>query len=405
YMATTGSLLSFTAGRIEDGKIQAYDGNLFMQSGAYIGANLIFAGLSSLDGTVQINGTGIEFSGNIINNGVIQNYNNVNSSLNINGNIINNGTITDPNYYLNLHITGNITNNGVWSNRYTNLTGTGTHILSQGSGAEFSGTNFTAVTSTGNITSLTDLTFNGTYVDLNGDTLYMATTGSLLSFTAGRIEDGKIQAYDGNLFMQSGAYIGSNFTITDITLEGIVQLNGTGIEFIGEIINNAYLLNCSGAQTTATITGNITNNDTITNYNSSYRLYLNVTGNITNNGLWANYYTNLSGTGTRTISQGTGAKFSGTTFTVAASAGIITSLSDLTFEGTNIDLNGDSLIMPATKGSVISLTGGRIEDGYVQSNFGALYMANGAYIGSNFTITDITLEGMVQLNGSGIEFI
>ncbi|MCD4789231.1 MAG: hypothetical protein K8R37_04465, partial [Bacteroidales bacterium] len=186
--AVTGTLLRLTGGRIMDGNIQANGGNLIMYSGAYIGANLIITDLYSLDGTVVLNGTGIEFSGNIINFGVIQNYNNVNSSLNINGNIINNGTITDPNYYLNLHITGNITNNGVWSNRYTNLTGTGTHILSQGSGAEFSGTNFTAVTSTGNITSLTDLTFNGTYVDLNGDTLYMATTGSLLSFTAGRIE-------------------------------------------------------------------------------------------------------------------------------------------------------------------------------------------------------------------------
>ncbi|MCD4790116.1 MAG: hypothetical protein K8R37_08975, partial [Bacteroidales bacterium] len=155
---------------------------------------------------------------------------------------------------------------------------------------------FTVAASAGIITSLSDLTFAGTNIDLNGDSLIMpATKGSVISLTGGRIEDGYVQSNFGALYMANGAYIGSNFTITDITLEGMVQLNGSGIEFIGEIINNAFLWSYSGVQSTATITGNITNNDTITNYSSSYRLSLNISGDITNNGVWTNYNTILNG--------------------------------------------------------------------------------------------------------------
>ncbi len=331
-------------------------------------------------------------------------YKPLNSNLNlyIDGNLTNNGVITKPNYNFNIYITGNIVNNGQWLCNAVHFTGTGLQNVSLGSGKVFDCTYWIDDDSGSAIEALTDLSFTGTNIDLNGSTLTLPNGGHTLSLSDGYIKDGEVNFNYGTLFMENDAYIGSDLLLDNVTLEGVVQLRNNGIEFSGDIINNAFLRNYVNSNISTTITGNITNNDTITDPN--YNFYLNVTGNITNNGVWSINRTNLTGSGNHTISQGASDIFSGNYFNAADTTGNITALSDITFEGTNIDLNGRTLTMPATKGSLLSLSGGYIQDGEVNFNYGTLFMENDAYIGSDLLLDNVTLEGVIQLRNNGIEF-
>ncbi len=100
------------------------DLKLDMDAGAYIvgvsmGANV------ELSGTITV-GTGVAFSGEIILNGTLQNFDQSSCLVNISGDLINNGiTRNNPSgYSLILQIDGNLTNNGVWNNYQTKLNGT-----------------------------------------------------------------------------------------------------------------------------------------------------------------------------------------------------------------------------------------------------------------------------------------
>jgi hypothetical protein len=400
-----GYTFSLSDGRMIEGTFNFNNNSLFMENNASIRNNTTLTNLT-LEGVVQLLGTVIEFSGEIINNSFFRNYQNSNASVTIDGNITNNDTITDPNYTLTINITGNIVNNGVWSNMNTNLTGTGTHSLFQGYGKKFSGRYFTAVDTTGSITSLTDLTFEGTDVNLNGRTLSMPSTkGSTMSISDGRIEDGVIDFNNGTLFMENNASIRNNTTLTNLTLEGVVQLLGTVIEFSGEIINNSFFRNYQNSNVTVAVNGNITNNDTITDPN--YALTINITGNIINNGVWSNANTNLTGTGTHSLLQGAGSGFSGNYFTADAGTGIITSVSDLNFLRTDVDLNGGEIVMPdekklsvlGTSANKAHITDGTINGGNYEfegndySDFSAM-----AFSGN------VTIFGNARAYGSNISF-
>ncbi|RLD57905.1 MAG: hypothetical protein DRJ05_08935, partial [Bacteroidetes bacterium] len=104
----------------------------------------------------------------------LRNKNNQSRILFIYGDIINNGIVTTPNSSLTLNIYGNIDNNGVWSNYSTNFTGLGSHTITQGAGYKFSGEDFNAADTTGQITALSDITFDKTDIDLNGVTLIIS---------------------------------------------------------------------------------------------------------------------------------------------------------------------------------------------------------------------------------------
>ena len=388
-----GQTLSMNDGSLVDGTFDFNEGTLYMDNNADIGSNTSLIDVT-LEGTIQLQGTGIEFTGEIINNAYLSNLSSINVTT-INGNLTNNDTITNSNFDMSLNITGNITNNGTWSNSYTYFTGPGSHSIFQGSGKKFSGSHFTAANTTGNITSLTDLTFEGTDFDLNGRTLTMPSTkGSTLSFSGGGLKDGIVDFNEGTLYMDNNADIGSNTSLIDVTLEGTIQLQGTGIEFTGEIINNAYLSNLSSINVT-TINGNLTNNDTITN--SNFDMSLNITGNITNNGTWSNSYTYFTGPGSHSIFQGSGKKFSGSHFTAANTTGNITSLTDLTFEGTDVDLNGTELFMSDEKRLSVTGTSGNsahITDGTIS---GESY----EFEGNGYSyLSDMTFSGNVALFGN-----
>ncbi|MEZ5196862.1 MAG: hypothetical protein R2764_10790 [Bacteroidales bacterium] len=339
--------LRMNNGTLKNADLHMNGGILFMDNGADLGANLNISDVS-LDGIIQVHGNSIVFTGEIINNAYLRNYNNSYQTLTIDGNITNNDTITDPNYSLDINVTGNIENNGLWSNLNTLFTGASTHTLSQDTDAKFEGEEFQAEAGTGTITALTDLKFTNTTIDLNGGTLIMPVSkGGSLSIFNGTLKNGTLTGNHGILLMEDGSDLGANLNISDVSLDGIIQVHGNSIVFTGEIINNAYLRNYNNSYQTITIDGNITNNDTITDPN--YSLDINVTGNIENNGLWSNLNTLFTGASTHTLSQDTDAKFEGEEFQAEAGTGAITALTDLKFTNTTIDLNGGTLIMPVSK--------------------------------------------------------
>ncbi len=65
----------------------------------------------------------VVFNGNVINNGILQNYDNNNYTVHVNGGLINNGTIKNLNYSLYLYVEEDILNNGTWDNTWTQLSG------------------------------------------------------------------------------------------------------------------------------------------------------------------------------------------------------------------------------------------------------------------------------------------
>ncbi len=331
----------------------------------------------------------------------LRNHQNQHRILFIYGNIINNGIITDPNYTLTLNIYGNITNNGEWSNHTTNLSGLGTHTISQANGMSFTNEDFNAADTTGQITAVSDITFYKTDVDLNGVTLNIANgkkltvigetgAGNYIIFTDGIVSGGTYE-FEGNVYSKL-----SDLKFTgNVTLEGTVQFIGAANVFEGEVINNAFLRNNHTNYATVTIDGNITNNDTITD--PDYALTLNITGDITNNGEWSNNTTNLSGTGTHTISQGTGNKFSCKDFIAADTTGQITVLTDITFYKTNVDLNGVEMIMTDEKR--FSVLGISADFAYITD--GKLSGGNFEFEGNDYSgFSELTFAGNVTLFGN-----
>jgi hypothetical protein len=295
----SGNAVTFTDGTVSGGNYE-FEGNGYSKL-----SNLKFTGNITLEGIVQLYGAGMVFEGEVINNAFLRNHHYNYATATIIGSITNNDTITDPDYTFTLNITGNIVNNGEWSNHYTNLTGTGTHTISQGPGNMFSGEDFNAADTTGQITALSDITFNVTDVDLNGVTLIMAEgkrltvvgasgSGNAVIFTDGTVSGGNFE-FEGNGYSSFSELTFSG----NVALFGNVRALGNNITFSGDVDVRDTLNTKTTTNSTVTIEGRIINNGAI--INSNYHLTLYCNGHIVNNGVWTNYRTRLTGTGDQLI--------------------------------------------------------------------------------------------------------
>ncbi|MCD4734668.1 MAG: hypothetical protein K8R53_01370, partial [Bacteroidales bacterium] len=148
--------------------------------------------------------------------------------------------------------------------------------------------------------------------------------------------------------------------------------------------------------------GDIVNNGTITK--SNYNLNINFYGNITNNGTWTFSTANLNGSTTQYITLGTGQEFACSGFTCNYSSSVIVALTDLTFNGTQIDFYGSQLILPATKGGSLTLHGGYLYRIDLVTNSGTLIMDGGATILANSIIHNATLDSTIIINGDPVYF-
>ena len=85
--------------------------------------------------------------------------------LNVEGDIINNGVIKDFNFQddrMTINVTGDITNNGIWENSITNFTCSKTQYIAQAYNMYFQ-RSFADLDSSSNVVANTDITILGVY--------------------------------------------------------------------------------------------------------------------------------------------------------------------------------------------------------------------------------------------------
>ena len=339
-----------------------------------------------------------------INNGaLLQNYTYAEITLTVNGDVINNGTITNSLYdNLYLKIYGDIVNNGVWTNYSTEMVGLNTHQISQGGSVEYTGNRFEVAATTGTIYVMSDFNFNGTTIFLNGVTMELDNSkGANLSILGNYMYDGELKCNGQDLYMNNGAYLW-NMTIENATLKGIVGVYDNGDTFNGSTIvedtlqSLHYICNL-------TVNGTLTNNGVIRNSNY-HHLYMNIYGDMVNNGEWVNETINMAGTSYQYISLAAGQEFGCSNFMGTDNTTTVEALTDLAFNGTQIDFNNGRLIMPIGGGGILTIHGGSLRETDLITNSGTLFMDNGATLQDQSVIHNATLKGLIGIYDNGVVF-
>ena len=356
-------------------------------------------------GTVYLNGNYICASLTVNATGVFQNSWNQTRVLDITGDVTNNGTIDLTNYSFTLNISGNLINNAIMTNSHVNFIAGTTQYISCGAGQEIACTNLTNTDNSSAVVALTDITFNGTQIDFNNGQLVLPIGGgATLTLHGGYLYRTDLDANSGTLYMDNGAYIHSYVVTHDAVLAGNILIRHDNVTFEGETINNGTLSNYVNYNVYwCNIDGNITNNGTITEPN--YNLYLRCNGNITNNGTWENNYTYMTSYNSHELRQGGVGKFAGENFIAADTTGMITVMTDFTFENSWINLNGKELTMDLSMDTLTIINHG-IYGGTLYANGRNLKMNstnNEGYLQS-ITIENPVLCGVVRLRGTGVVF-
>ena len=316
-------------------------------NGAWVDDVVFQSSDAVLDGTFQFMAF-FDVIGHARIEGTLQNRNSNNYTMTVTGDLTNNGTIQDNFYNCYIHITGNINQNGIWTNNHTYLAGE--HFQFFNFTTPFNGqylTNTITTMDVGYFISMSDLTFNNTVIDLNGDTLMFETAADSLILNGGYIIDGSIIKVDYtktygflNLTQTGNAYY------QDMVIEcENIGINGTfeyrtPISFYGHVSVNGTFHNDINTNHTANFYGNLTNNGTIQNNFYTNSIY--ITGDINQNGTWINHMTYLSGDEDQSLSFTT--PFEGTNLVNSNTNGKVIGNSNLVFSNTKIDFNNDTLI-------------------------------------------------------------
>ncbi len=397
---TTGNSISLSGGYLSTcvlyksslPALQLTSGN-----NAYVYIVTIDAPQTEITGDLRIYGNGNVFKTNVTNTGIIQNYQNNSYFLTVNGNLTNNGTVKNSIYNFTVNISGSLTNNGTWTNYSTVLNGVVNQQMAMTQA--FGGTYFTKTASTGRAIATTGLSFVGTEIDFNSDTLEF-TTGNALTMSGGylyRCVLYKTSLPAIQLTCGGGNYL-SLITIDapQTGLNGTVSISGNGNNFKTNITNYGALQNRPNSAYTLAVIGNFTNNGTI--QNNIYNFSLDISGNVTNDGSWVNRQTTLTGTNTHYLAFPS--RFEGDSFTNSNVAGSMIATTDLIFDGTTIDLNDCSFSL--NNGGRLSVLNGSLTDALISGTDIRFHSLGAFCVGVVFN-SDVTLQGVFQA-GSGNSF-
>jgi hypothetical protein len=305
--------------------------------------------------------------------------------LKIIGNIINNGVVRDREDVrnaddLNILITGNITNNGKWTCNFVNFIGTETQFLEQGPGKQFE-SNFYDLDASSAIVANSDIS-NTQNIDLNGSLLEMQ--GYRLTMAAW-LTDGSV-----NNAVINGGYLQSLTVMEMLTLQGTVVVDNfvvfdCPVHVAGTLKSNAY--GGGDYDYDLVVVNNIINNGVITNYDSGDRLRLHVNGNIENNGEWSNSVTYLAGSTDQTITLHPDKSFN-CDLQSQKTNGNIVAISDLKIYG-SINLQGSLLKM---EGHRLTL-GQWLYSGHLDNA-----TVHGGILQGIIATTSLTIEGVVTVD-------
>jgi hypothetical protein len=403
---TTGNSISINGGSLNSGvlfKSSLPAVQITADNGAYMYAMRVDATQSELNGTMLINGNTNSFKNNVINNGILENYSNNNYTLTVSGNFTNTGTVQNNYYDLNMYISGNLTNNGTWTNQTTTLNGTANQGMAMSQ--PFAGTSLIRLALAGRVRATSSLSFVGTAINFNSDTLEF-TTGNALTMSGGYLSSCVL--YKSSL--PALQFTSDNFTyVSELILDspqselnGVVLISGNSNIFRNQIINYGTLQNRNNNVYFLTVTGSFTNNGIV--QNNYYNFSINISGNLANNGTWTNETTSLNGTANQGLAMTQ--PFSGVNLIRPALAGRVRATTGISFVGTVINFNADTLEF--TTGNTMAMSGGNL-------NSCVLYKASAPAFqftsGSGNYLSGVTIDspqaelyGTVQISSSNCNF-
>jgi len=342
----------------------------------------------------MISNTG--FSGDLVNNGTVQNSGS-SASLTVAGNIINNGTIRNyGGYNLYLTLAGNAVNNGAWSNNSLSLNGSQPQQVSFPSGHAFSGTSFTDSNAASAILSIGDLYLANTTIDLNNAALDLGIGHGLYLDNCMLIDAVVLSELSSVLNMTNGGNIQS-CSFQSISTSGTVSLQ-SNTTISGALLNYGAIRNLNGSYSLF-VQGDLDNRGSLGSY-GGYHLYLYASQNVLNSGTISSRSLSFNGSVPQTLSNSGSIAVTELNDTVSASP--LTLLTDLSLTNTSIDLHGATLILTSEtrQGKTLSLSGGYLINGNIVGGNGAkLVLSNSAYLYS-LGFDDIIWEGTILLAGT-----
>jgi len=400
FILASGMTFEQNGGYLINGTLTGDDAILNMHSGNYTYSVTYDIDQIELYGILQIADEGVSITGDLTNNGYLQNYSS-NHNLFINGDLTNNATIRDNpgSYSLFLHISGDIMNYGSWTNHSLSLTGAGQYIVS-GNGNIFEIDYFYGNNSArGNIIFDSDIAFIGTNIYLYSDELVM--DNSELSLNGCIIHHGTLSGTEATLDLTGGSYIYSlTLNFSELNLTGTCQIADNGVTMAGTVNNYGYIQNYSSNHDLY-MNAALYNYGTIRDNPGSYSLFLHSSNDIYNYGIFTNNRIVITGAGQNLFCD------NGHSFDVdlfygnSSSRSDINMISDITFNGTTLDLNSDNLNLYS--GTTLSLNGGYLYEGSISGTDATLNTTGGNYIYSlTSNVSDLTLTGTCQIADNGV---
>ncbi|HPN40855.1 MAG TPA: hypothetical protein PKX36_04930 [Candidatus Cloacimonadota bacterium] len=349
----------------------------------------------TVEGTLNLN-SNTPFSGNLINNGMIQNHGN-SITLSVMGNCVNNGTIrSNEGYHLYVHLGGDAINNGNWGGYSLTLNGSTTQLIHFPSGHGFTGSLFNDNNSASSVVADSDQYITNATIDLNSSPLQLTGGHDLWLDNCILVDVPVLSGQSSQLSMVNGGYI-SNCSFQGITMNGTISLNSE--TSVSETLVNLGILQSHTSSVSLIISGGLDNQGTIRNNPGGYHLYLYCGQNIVNSGVISTHHLYLTGASPQSISSNGSIGCSNVTDHNAISS--VTLLTDLQLSA-NVDFNGATLILNdgSRIGKTLTLSGGYfIEATVVGGNTSRLVTGNGNWM-SSLAFDDIIWEGVVTLNSS-----
>ena len=405
---------------------------LYMANGSFInnstGSNLIYAGITLIENNVIA-------TGNCVNNGEIKSWSNAPRTFIAQDNFINNGSISDnppygtyfeSNGYLENNGTvtnssvicyGDFTNNASFTPQYFYLSGATVQNITTAFSCPVKSVNTVCLNLSG-ITSQSDLYFENSLIDFNdnpitlqaGYGLYVSGGYMINTYLTGAGTVGNISYFEtsNNCYLQ-------NTDITDLVLNGTVDISDDNCSLNGSVLNYATIQNRSSYNYTLTINGDFDNEGIITSNPGGYYLYTDFRGTyLHNGGTWTNQMLILSGTAAQNISNSYSTPFSPVYLSCDNGNGVIAK-SDLEFENSLINFNGNYYI-DLTEGHDLYISGGYMNNtritgaGTTAKALSEFEAANGFYM-QNTVLENLVLRGTFEisndncsLNGSILNF-
>ncbi len=247
----------------------------------------------------------------------------------------------------NLNLYGSLYNFATLSNYQTNLAGTELHLLWQSPAAPAITCSYLTSSSSGSARLISDLSFTGTGIDLNGNQviLFDPITDESYGITqsGGYIRNTVFSGGETSELNLNALYL-ENVTADRIVFNGNFELKGTVTA--GILANNAILRNVAYQSATLSVTQSLAHHGELNNHGAGGSLYLALGGDFYDYGLLTNYRVDFVGGNEHQIWQSASAPVIWTPNIYAPDAGNpVRLLSNLRLSGTRFEFYSNTLTL------------------------------------------------------------